>query len=335
MLSNRATRSDGPSGLLLGAGRKLKPWPTSSRASTLDPLSKDRYRTFLATKIKQPEPTQADELRAPALADAFYELASTWLRTNTRDAKKSFQILFNENCAYGFRCNLLGVKWPALSLNALVVVICGAVLWWAWPLNMGRDVAKHVVVVLIICSRALLSSWCQEAERHSGGLAHMPRADPFDRGLSKDDGPLDPFCHDHILRPQQTMADTAKSLIAKAWKKTGARKLRRGTVAIYAGHSIILNDRITSVAFQNHLELYDEFVAWLIEVATTLMYDHPARTTEYYAYSHLASAVCSLALSVRHAACTGHDISAKNSVTIFGGVFSRSGVADRTPGITG
>jgi len=117
----------------------------------LDPLSKDRYRTFLATKIKQAEPTEADEQHSPALADAFYELAGTWLRTNTRDAKK-FPILFNENCAYGFRRNLLGVKWPALALNALVVVICGAVLWWAWPLNMSSDMAKRVLVVLIVAA---------------------------------------------------------------------------------------------------------------------------------------------------------------------------------------
>jgi len=107
------------------------------------------------------------------------------------------------------------------------------------------------------------------------------------------------------------MADTAKTLIAKAWKKTGVQKPRRGTTAIYAGRAILLNNRKTSVAFQNHLELYDEFVAWLVDLATTLMHEHPKPTTEYYAYAHSASAICSLALSVRHAACTGHDISAK------------------------
>jgi hypothetical protein len=100
--------------------------------STIDPLSKDRYRTFLATKIKQPAPTEADEQENAAQVDAFYELAGTWLRTNTRDTKK-FPILFNNNCAYGFRRNLLGVKWPALGLNALVVVICATALWYNWP----------------------------------------------------------------------------------------------------------------------------------------------------------------------------------------------------------
>lgn len=119
--------------------------------TTLDRLSKDRYRSFLAAKIKQPEPTEADERDNPALADAFYELAGTWLRTNTRDAKK-FNILFNENCAYGFCRNLLGVKWPALALNVFVVLICGAVLWHSWPLNLTNDMVKRVLVVLIVAA---------------------------------------------------------------------------------------------------------------------------------------------------------------------------------------
>jgi hypothetical protein len=107
------------------------------------------------------------------------------------------------------------------------------------------------------------------------------------------------------------VAETAKSLIAKSWKKTRVRKPKRGVAAIYAGHAIQLNNTLTSVAFQNHLELYDEFMSWLTDVATVLLFDKELLKREDYAYAHLASAICSLALSVRHLVGIGHDVSAK------------------------
>jgi hypothetical protein len=119
--------------------------------TTLDQASKDRYRTFLAAEINKPEPSAADEMQQAAAAKEFYELTGTWLRTNTRDTKK-FSILFNENCAYGFRRNLLGVKWPALALNVVVVLICATVLWYNWPLDMGSITAKRLLVVIVIAA---------------------------------------------------------------------------------------------------------------------------------------------------------------------------------------
>ncbi len=107
------------------------------------------------------------------------------------------------------------------------------------------------------------------------------------------------------------MTETAKSLIAKSWKKTRVRKPKRGVVAIYAGHAILLNNTLTSVAFQNHLELYDEFISWLADVATVLLFNNGSLKREDYAYAHFASAICSLALSIRHEVCIGHDVSAK------------------------
>jgi hypothetical protein len=74
------------------------------------------------------------EQNDPAAAKSFYERTGTWLRENTRDTKK-FPILFNELVTYGFRRNLLGVKWPALALNLVVVLICAGLLWHRWPVN--------------------------------------------------------------------------------------------------------------------------------------------------------------------------------------------------------
>ena len=90
------------------------------------------------------------------------------------------------------------------------------------------------------------------------------------------------------------MAETAKSLIARSWRKTRARKPKRGIVAIYAGHSILLSSKTTSVAFQNHLEPYDEFISWLSDVAVVLLTAKGILKREDYAYAYLASAVTCL-----------------------------------------
>jgi hypothetical protein len=91
--------------------------------TTIEEATKDRYRTFIAGKINQPVPTAQQESADQAAADAFYEACGTWLRTNTRDAKK-FPLVFGELVGYGFRRNQFGLKWVALALNIIVVAIC-------------------------------------------------------------------------------------------------------------------------------------------------------------------------------------------------------------------
>jgi hypothetical protein len=122
------------------------------RADTvLDTDSKDRYRAFLASKLKRTAPTAAEEAQNQAVADAFYEQAGTWLRENTRDVKK-FSILFNENITYGYRRNLLGLKWIALGLNLVVVAICAGLLWHNAPVNINDAFAGRVLVVLVVAA---------------------------------------------------------------------------------------------------------------------------------------------------------------------------------------
>jgi len=116
--------------------------------STIDEATKQRYRSFLGKGLGVEAPSEDDEARNQITADKFYEQCGVWLRHATRDAKK-FPILFNENATYGFRRNLLGLKWLALALNVLVVVFCAAVLSldkWNWNTNLG----KRTVVVLVI-----------------------------------------------------------------------------------------------------------------------------------------------------------------------------------------
>ena len=102
------------------------------RDPTLDDPTKARMLAFLATKLGEPAPTEADEQADPVAADSFYTRAGTWLRENTRD-QKHFDILFNENITYGYRRNLFALKWPALALNATIVIGCVIAYWYELP----------------------------------------------------------------------------------------------------------------------------------------------------------------------------------------------------------
>lgn len=121
--------------------------------STIDNGLKERYRTFLSAKLGVKTPTPEEELANQNTADTFYEQCGVWLRQNTRDTKK-FPLLFTENVTYGFRRNLLGVKWLALALNLLVVCVCVGLLWrasWAFESEQGK---RTSVVLLVAASHA-------------------------------------------------------------------------------------------------------------------------------------------------------------------------------------
>ncbi len=108
-----------------------------------------RDHHFLGDKIGTKPPTQTSEQKDPAGADAFYVRCGNWLRENTRDTKK-FKILFDENITYGFRRNLLGLKWPALFLNILIVVVCAALLWNRGPLDLEHSFTHKILSVFVI-----------------------------------------------------------------------------------------------------------------------------------------------------------------------------------------
>lgn len=66
-------------------------------------------------------PTPEEEAGNPSAADEVYETCITFLREKTRDTKE-FALVFEENCNYGFRRNLWGMKPIGLSLVLLGLV---------------------------------------------------------------------------------------------------------------------------------------------------------------------------------------------------------------------
>jgi hypothetical protein len=118
------------------------------RDPTLDEPTKERMLTILASKLGVAAPTPAQEEADPAAADSFYTRAGTWLRENTRDQKK-FDILFNENVTYGYRRNLFALKWPALILNAVIVIACLIAYWYGLPQKQQSDLTPVFVIAFL------------------------------------------------------------------------------------------------------------------------------------------------------------------------------------------
>jgi hypothetical protein len=127
--------------------------------------SKARYRAFLAKKLGIPVPSEDDEINDPNKALSFYNSAATWLRENTRDTKK-FKLLFNEVVTYGFRRNLLGLKYLSLSLNAVVLIGCVTILYFRPHYFMSlsdADAKLWIVVIAAILHSVYMAFGVSEA----------------------------------------------------------------------------------------------------------------------------------------------------------------------------
>ncbi|MDO9489856.1 MAG: hypothetical protein Q7J32_15895 [Sphingomonadaceae bacterium] len=133
------------------------------RDETYEAATKAGFHRFIQTKLAQPAPSPAEEAADPQAADAYYSRGVTWLRENTRNTKK-FDILFNENVSYGFRRNLLGLKLPGLVLNALIVLICLAIVWRRGPVDLsnGFDAKLLAVIVIAVLHAAFLALFVTE-----------------------------------------------------------------------------------------------------------------------------------------------------------------------------
>lgn len=88
------------------------------RNRAIDRVTKARLHGFLADRLGVDFPSQADEIREPEHADELYASASRWLLEQT-PAPSRHGLLSAENTAYGFRRNMLGMRWVGLAMAAL------------------------------------------------------------------------------------------------------------------------------------------------------------------------------------------------------------------------
>lgn len=77
----------------------------------------------LVPEVALPESAAAEAANRRA-ADAAYEACVSVLRSSTRDRRK-FPLVFEENCSYGFRRNLLGLRRWGTAASLLGLIAAG------------------------------------------------------------------------------------------------------------------------------------------------------------------------------------------------------------------
>ena len=117
--------------------------------NNLDEETKARYRAYLEQRISGwRAPSQAGEEADCQAALARYDSAVRWLREQTRDRER-FDLVFKESVTYGYRRNAYGLKWTALVLASLCVLVNGGGLYYASNIN-GEGVSVLSFAPLVI-----------------------------------------------------------------------------------------------------------------------------------------------------------------------------------------
>lgn len=125
--------------------------------SMLDATTRQRIHSFLGAHVPGVRlPSAEEEKQFPEAADDVYSSVVSWLREQTRDAKK-FPLVLAENIGYGFRRNAFGVRrlaiWVAstsLVLNILAVV---------WAVGVKQSQLSAVQIASTVLTAAMLLFW--------------------------------------------------------------------------------------------------------------------------------------------------------------------------------
>lgn len=122
----------------------------------IDAITKRRYRAFLTENIDGwVAPTQDEEFNDPRASDQSYESAVRWLLEYTRDQKR-YTILFKENISYGFRRNCYGIKWVAVALTLIPIMVFIA----DWRIqDVALVNAGELTKLVSVCLSVFLFTW--------------------------------------------------------------------------------------------------------------------------------------------------------------------------------
>ena len=121
-------------------------------------------------------PSLEDEAADPDQADAVYESCSLFLREQTRDRTK-FPLVFEENCNYGFRRNVWGLRPFGIATTLLGMFAVGALV--VVNTRVRRVDTQPIVYLAGGVNAMLLVAWCvlvspdwvkKSAEAYSEGL---------------------------------------------------------------------------------------------------------------------------------------------------------------------
>ncbi|TVL97716.1 MAG: hypothetical protein CV087_22065 [Candidatus Brocadia sp. WS118] len=96
--------------------------------SRLTILTKQKYHDYLSQIIGINSPTSEEEKNELSKADKIYSAWSDFLRNNTRDTT-IFPLVFKENINYGYRRNLLGLRYFCLIFGLISILAVASHLW--------------------------------------------------------------------------------------------------------------------------------------------------------------------------------------------------------------
>ncbi|MEJ1388070.1 MAG: hypothetical protein RPU12_09150 [Candidatus Sedimenticola sp. (ex Thyasira tokunagai)] len=128
-----------------------------------DPLipapAKLKYHQFLSDKTGIPAPPLESEVNDSFSADEVYRAWSDYLRSQGRNTVE-FPLLFKENINYGFRRNLLGIRWHCILSSLLAV---GLVIAPKFPVFEITEVELTIIVLnafyLLVLAFVVKRTW--------------------------------------------------------------------------------------------------------------------------------------------------------------------------------
>jgi len=159
-------------------GKRLQPalWASWGGAPTTaalrhrdaaNPVLLARQHERIAAIVGHALPTAHEERADPAGADHAYQAAIAVLIARTRGRRKEYPLIFTENCNYGFRRNMLGLRpWGRLlaaaagilALAAIAARLAGLV---NVPLALAGAVLAVSAAATVLWWRVVTPNWVQ------------------------------------------------------------------------------------------------------------------------------------------------------------------------------
>ncbi len=104
-------------------------------------------------------PTEAEEAADPHHADNVYDTCIKSLLEQTRDQKR-FEMIFDENCNYGFRRNLWGMKPFGIMICILGIFLSSAAIFLRIFAHLPLSLLSYGTVALNLTLLGFWVLWC-------------------------------------------------------------------------------------------------------------------------------------------------------------------------------
>ena len=121
------------------------------RGNSNKTLTHSRHKKLKKLRPDLRAPTEEDDVADPQRCDEVYETWTRFLIEKTRD-EKAFPLIFKENCNYGFRRNLWGLKPLGIVTCLVGLLLVGLLLYQ----NYRRGISPKPVTLLSGCVDLLL-----------------------------------------------------------------------------------------------------------------------------------------------------------------------------------